>query len=154
MGRVRTDFSSARIAAGGGTSIATYFEESFGSEAVAAHVATRSPVVADQRRIVSATECLVEGEDVSRLLGDPVVVVRGQPGRGVAAGEGCDHVVAIVGQLGAQVAPGPGGVGIAMDQQRERAVRITPLKGAEFDPPGLDGDLVRLGHPLAYLTSW
>ncbi len=90
--------------------------------------------MSDKRRAFVSAQGFLECQKVTGLVRDPVAVVRGEVGRGVASGKGRDCPPALIGQMGSQVPPGPGRVGVAMDEQGEGVGRIAQASAPKSIP--------------------
>jgi hypothetical protein len=106
----------------------------------------RAPVVADQHGTRVAAELGMQREDIAYLVGDQVAVVRGELGRCVAPGERRDGPPAPLGKEGPEMAPGPRGVRVPADHQRQRSASVAPGKGTEAHTGGVEDKLFGRVH--------
>src|SRR5262249_32321926 len=95
-----------------------------------------APVVTDQHSALVTPKRVAKREHVGYLVRDQVAVIRSQVRRGIAAGKRGHRPPAALGQVWAEVAPGPRGVRKAVNEKRQSRAGITPRQRAEPKPRG------------------
>ena len=85
-------------------------------------------------------------DDVADLIGDQIAVVGCEVSRRIAAREGSHCVPAALGQDGPEVAPGPGGIRVPVDEQGKGRLGVSPGQGAEGHAGCVDTQRTRSQH--------